>query len=152
MINGISGNLLPTGFPYKAIIENLCGSKVPPCLVGAIKLNETGTGSGPVTEQDISGDGGRGIMQLTSSYPKNWQDPTANISYAVSHFIIPAMNEWKDELQGDNLVRAIAATYNAGLGNAQAGHKIGDIDAYTTNRYGERCLQRYQALLQDMVE
>jgi|SRR6185312_6683470 len=152
MIHGISATTLPDGFPYKAIIEDLCGSTFFPCLVGAIKLNETGTGFGPVTENDISGDGGRGVMQLTSSYPSNWQDPKANIRYAIKHFLVPAMNEWSSELQGDDLVRAIAATYNAGLGNAQAGHKIGDIDAYTTNRYGERCLKRYQALLQGMVE
>ena len=69
MRDGIAGTALPADFPYKQIIEQLCfENNVSPCLVGAIKMNETGLGQGPETENDISGDGGHGIMQLTSSF------------------------------------------------------------------------------------
>lgn len=148
MRDGIDGAPLPAGFPYKDIIEQVClDNGVAPCLVGAIKMNETGLGQGPGTENDISGDGGHGIMQLTSSFPDNWQDPTANISYAVEHFIVPAWADWDETLQGDDLVRAIAATYNAGYGSAYAGHVKGNVDLYSTDNYGARCLAKYTALI-----
>lgn len=145
--DGISGQPLPNGFPYKTEIEQLCDTPTPetffPCLVGAIKMNETGLGQGPATEWDISGDGGHGIMQLTSSFPDDWEEPAGNIGYAIRHFLMPAYEYWKQTLQGGDLIRAIAATYNGGLGNAQAGHDEGDIDKFTTNRYGERALAHY---------
>jgi len=152
MRDGISGAPLPSGFPYAAIIAARC---IPdsffPCLVGAIKMNETGLGHGPDTETIVSGDGGRGIMQLTSSYPSNWTNGAVNIGYAIDHFLIPAYQAWRGELQGPDLIRAIAATYNAGLGNAQAGHREGDVDKYTTNRYGARALAHYQNLLKGVL-
>ena len=124
-----------------------------PCLVGAIKINETGLGQGPTTENDISGDGGHGIMQLTSSYPNDWQDPATNIAYAIEHFIVPAWNYWANAnafsaaQQGEALVKCIAATYNAGLGNVQEGFERGNVDLYTTNNYGERAVANYAALV-----
>lgn len=152
MKDGISGALCPNALPYAQIINNLCLSRnFMPCLVGAIKMNETGLGQGPTTENDISADGGHGIMQLTSSYPDDWADPTANITYAIDHFLIPAYENWKGELQGDDLVRAIGATYNAGLGAAQSGHVNDDIDLYTTNDYGARCLAHFKNLVAGTV-
>jgi len=148
MRNGVSGAPLPVGFPYKTIIDLIgMSSNFSPCLIGAVKMNETGLGQGPTSEQDVSGDGGHGLMQLTSSWPSDWKDPQANISYAVEHFLIPAFNAWKGTLQGDDLVRAIAATYNAGLGNAEAGHAEGDVGKFTTNHYDQRCLVKYKALV-----
>lgn len=148
MRDGISGAALPAGFPYKSEIEISCWRNgFFPCVVGAIKINETGLGCGFDTETCISGDGGRGIMQLTSSYPSDWPTPRSNIEFAVAQFLLPAYTAWKDKLQGDDLVRAIAATYNAGFGNAQAGHDEGDLDKYTTNRYAERALAHYKALI-----
>ena len=148
MKDGISGAPCPNALPYAQIINSLCIARnFFPCLVGAIKMTETGLGSGPATENDISADGGHGIMQLTSSYPDDWADPTANITYAIDHFLVPAYNDWRTTLQGDDLVRAIAATYNAGLGNAQAGHAQGNVDLYTTNDYGARALAHEQALV-----
>lgn len=152
MIDGISGESLPADFPYKTVIEEACGADFFPCLVGAIKMNETGLGCGLETEQCISGDGGHGIMQLTSSYPDNWQEPLPNIDYAVDHFLRLAYEFWRPTLQGSDLVRAIAATYNGGLGNAEAGHAEGDIDRYTTNRYGDRALAHYEALIAGRIE
>lgn len=152
MKDGISGAPCPNALPYAQIINSLCIARnFFPCLVGAIKMNETGLGQGPTTENDISADGGHGIMQLTSSYPSDWADPTANITYAIDHFLIPAYDAWKDQLQGDDLVRAIAATYNAGYGNAASGHSIGNVDAYTTNDYGARALTHYTALVAGLV-
>jgi hypothetical protein len=146
VIAGISGAPLPEGFPYKAIIEAVCGEAFPPCLMGAIKMNETGLGEGPAAELNISFDGGHGLMQLTSSYPTDWAEPAANFRYALEQFLLPALVDWQDAEQGDNLVRCIAATYNAGYGNAQAGHAEGDVDKYTTNRYATRALAHFTAL------
>lgn len=152
MRDGVSGALVVASFPYAKIINSLSlSANFFPCLVAAIKMNETGLGQGPATENDISGDGGRGIMQLTSSYPSDWQQPQANIGYAITHFLVPAYVDWRGELRGNDLVRAIAATYNAGLGNAQAGHAAGDLDKYTTNRYGARCLGHYQNLCKGII-
>ena len=148
MRDGIAGTALPVQFPYKAIIEQVAfNNKVSPVLVAAIKMNETGLGHGPETENDVSFDGGRGIMQLTSSWQDPWEDPFTNIDYAVEHFIVPAWTYWASQgLQGDDLVRAIAATYNAGLGNAIAGHRNGNVDEFTTNNYGARALVNYRNL------
>jgi hypothetical protein len=151
MRDGIEGIALPGDFPYATIINTLCDEPEPgnyfPCLVGAVKFNETGLGYGDATENDISADGGHGIMQLTSSFPDNWQDPTTNIDYAITNFLIPAYTAWKAVEQGDNLVRCIAATYNAGYSLAQAGHNAGNVDLYTTNNYGARALSVYQMLV-----
>ena len=150
-MDGISGKPLPVGFPYKSIIEQICGTTFFPCLVGAIKLNETGLGQGPHTETNVSFDGGHGIMQLTSSYPSDWQTPHSNIAYAVEHFLKPDFNYWKSHLQAEPLIRAIAASYNAGLGNAQVGHNEGDLDKFTTQRYGERCYSKYFELINGRI-
>lgn len=155
---GISNAPLPAHFPFGDIIAAQCKEYAfYPCLVGAIKLNETGistdpnelqAGTDPYTGLLPDGsNGGRGPMQLTSSYPVNWRDPATNIGYAIYHFLIPALREWEEMLQGDDLVRAIAASYNAGFGNAERGHLEGDVDRYTTDRYGERALAHYHNLI-----
>lgn len=149
MFAGISGQPLPASFPYASIINQLCGDRTPPCLVGAIKFNETGLGCGPETENCVSFDGGRGVMQLTSSYPSDWTDPRSNIGYAIAHFIDPAIDAWIAlGLQGDDLVRAVAASYNEGLGTAELAHKTrDDVDAYTTHAYGMRALEEFKRLV-----
>lgn len=147
--DGISGAPLPAGFPYKDLIDSLSLKyEVSPCLVGAIKMNESGLTDSPDVE---SGDGGHGLMQLTSSYPDNWQDPATNIEYAIKNFIIPAWQYWDQYLQADGLVRAIAASYNAGIGAAIEGHDKGNVDLYTTDNYGERALTNYTALSQGSI-
>lgn len=145
MKDGISGAPLPAEFPYKSIIEQVCfENDCSPCLVGAIKINETGLTDPPDV---VSADGGHGLMQLTSSYPPDWADPEANFRYAVQNFILPAWTYWNTSLQGDDLVRAIAASYNAGIGGAQNGHDQGNVDLYTTNNYGARALANYTSLV-----
>lgn len=155
MQNGISGKGLPEGFPYKAIIETLCVKhNFFPCVVGAIKINETGLGQGPTTENDVSGDGGHGIMQLTSYVPPDWQNPTVNIECAITKFLLPDYAVWTSppySLSGEELVKALAASYNAGFDNALAGHKQGNVDLYTTHNYGQRALSNEIALTQGTI-
>jgi hypothetical protein len=142
--DGISGLPLPAAFPYWQIFQDLCMKyEVAPCLVGAIKVNESGLTDPPDV---MSGDGGHGLMQLTSSWPENWADPATNIEFAIVNFILPDWRYWDQYLQGDGLVRAIAASYNAGLGNAIAGHEQGNLDLYTTDNYAARALANYYQL------
>jgi hypothetical protein len=145
--DGVSGAPCPSAFPYADIINTLAVEfNVSPCLVAALKFNETGLGHGPESEQVISFDGGHGLLQLTSSWPEDWQDPTANIRYAIEQYIIPAWNYWRNYVQGGDLVRGIAATYNSGLGGAEAGHAEGNFDLNTTNNYASRCFEAYHTL------
>ncbi len=143
---GISGGPLPGGLPYGAEIERACEALTfSPILAYAVKQNETSPADPPSV---TSADGGHGIFQLTASYPANWADPYANAVYAVAQFLLPAQEFWAAiGYTGDNLVRLTAATFNEGLGNAIAAHKSGDVDRWTTNRYGARALANFHALL-----
>lgn len=160
MRDGISGGPLSEKHEYATIVNALSDAGgVSPLLVYAIRLNETSEGfppnglqGGADPETGLMPDGsyaGHGIMQLTSSWPADWKDPEANFRYAIEEFIAPEWARWVTEtgLQGEGLVRAIAASYNAGYGGAFAAHARGDVDAVTTNRYGERALEHYRQLL-----
>lgn len=150
MRNGLAAGPLPQGLnlPGAAIIEKAC--LVPPTaspfLVYAIKVNETGSSLVPDV---VSGDGGHGWMQLTSSYPDpGWADPYTNVLYAIQHFILPAEDFWAGKgYQGYDLVRCIAADYNEGEGAAWRDHMAGDVDWHTTNHYADRALAHYRALV-----
>ena len=54
--------------------------------------------------------------------------------------------------QGGNsvLIKCVAAEYNAGRANAQAGHKLGDVGKYTTHTagvsYSDRVLKYFHQL------
>jgi hypothetical protein len=148
---GISGAALPGGLDYGAIVESVCEElDVAPLLVYAIKMNETSPSDPP---DIVSPDGGRGIMQLTSSYPLDWADPRSNVAWAVEVFIEPALAYWSSwdsvggPFSGNDLIRLVAASYNAGLLDAIAWHEAGDVDSGTTRRYGERALANYLQLL-----
>ena len=147
---GVSGQLVMRGLLYADTTNHVCVSyDFFPCVAYAIFWQESieGEVNGKWDAKTVvSGDGGHGIGQLTSSWPDNWQDPVANITYAVEHFMVPALQDWQNLLHGDDLVRAIAATYNAGFGQAWNGHVLGDLDMYTTDRYGERALATYRSL------
>ena len=84
----------------------------------------------------------------TSSFPENWDDPIANVDFAIEHFIEPALNYWHglQRYSGDDLIRLVAATYNAGLGGAIKGHEAGNVDLYTTDGYAGAVLGFYQKL------
>lgn len=149
---GIESGTLDPALPYvldvsrAAIAEN-----VPEVLLYAIAWHESieGQVNGWWSAATVlSADGGHGLCQLTSSWPDDWEDPCANARFACTQFIVPAGEYWQSRVTSPlDLVRCIAATYNAGLGNAVAGHAKGDVDAFTTDRYGERVAVIYENLI-----
>lgn len=160
MRDGISGAACPDALPFASVINQACiDYDFFPPLVGAIKYNETGLSTDPA-EMEAGADrttgllrdgshAGHGIMQLTSSWPSTWADPASNVRYAITYYLRPSYEYWRTIVQGDDLVRAVAASYNAGFGAAMSSHnQYGDVDYYTTCRYGERALFAYHALRQ----
>lgn len=149
---GISGKPIPPALRYASAINKACGDTFFPLVAYAIACNESIVGeiAGKWNACTVcSADGGHGLFQLTSSWPAAWDDPDANARYAVQHFLYPALLQWRvnaPNVLGDDLVRAIAATFNAGFGLAWDGHKRGDVDLYTTDRYGQRALSYYRSL------
>lgn len=95
----------------------------------------------------LSDDGGHGLFQLTYSFPDEWDDPYRNALYAIVTFLEPAETYWAQVEQGDNLVRCIAAEYNAGRDLALKGHDEGDVDKYTTDNYAAAVLGFYHSIL-----
>ena len=163
MKRGISGAPIPKGLPFAAEISEACAKyDFPPCLAYAIRQNETDSGTDPAVMQigsvgDFMPDGsnaGHGEFQLTSSWPsssnpdQNWSDPLANAMYALEVFLVPAWEFWTSntDLQGNDLVRAISSSFNAGLQQSWQWHLEGNVDAGTTNGYGARALANYITL------
>jgi hypothetical protein len=157
---GISGAPVPSGLPFAAqVMAASATAGVPPCLVYAIKVNETGLGRVADVLQDgalstgLMPDGsnaGHGIFQLTSSWPLTWADPQANANYAVRCFISPAIEFWNGVhgYTGDALVRCVAASFNAGVGAAWLWHvEYNNVDAFDTDHYGARALKHYHDLI-----
>jgi hypothetical protein len=151
---GLSGASVASGLLYAGAINGSAQrANFPPPLLYAICFIES-IGGEYNDEWNaatvISADGGHGLGQLTASYPDNWSDPSANADYAVSVFLVPAVNYWHGNMQltGEALIKCVAATYNAGLGNAQLGFTDGNVDEYTTGHdYGRRCIAVYNALV-----
>jgi hypothetical protein len=146
MRNGIVGTPLDLSIPFAKQINAACvTANWFPYVVSAIQHNETGGLSDAATV--VSADGGHGLMQLTSSFPANWDDPYANALYAIDEFLRPAETYWSQDFQGNDLIRAIAAEFNAGRTAVINGHAEGDLGKYTTNSYDQRALQTYTKLL-----
>ncbi|MFM9265691.1 S8 family serine peptidase [Tychonema sp. BBK16] len=119
-------------------------------------LNVLGpTGSGDWTRRNgkLPPDGlgfGRGLMQIDYDAHEfartgNWGDPRENILYAAS-VLASSRNyiQQNTNLQGNDLLRAAIAGYNAGPGNVLKAINQGlDIDYYTTGRdYSRNVLNR----------
>ena len=144
---------LTVALPYELQIHNASTiTDTPTALLYAIAWHETISGevSGQWTASSvISADGGHGLCQLTASWPDNWDDAQANAVYACKNFIIPDALYWyrKYGYTGETLVRCIAASYNAGISGAEAGHIIGNVDCYTTNRYAAKVLGFYRSIV-----
>ena len=163
MIYGISGKSIPSNLPYAGPISQVCSANnFPPSLAYAVAQNETideygdtaatRLQDGYTTDPGYDGTCGHGLFQLTSSGPPNWSDPLANAQWAItkSGFLMDAMNYWYNKygLTGEALVKATAASFNAGIGGAEQGHlEHNDVDYFTTNHYGERALQHYRELI-----
>ena len=151
MIWGLSGAPVNPTLPYAGFANRACvDMDFPPPFAYAIAFRETlclVPTIDPVTV--VSGDGGHGIMQLTSSWPENWADPLANFTYAIRYFLLPAVQYWHglQGYAGPVLVKLVAATYNEGLGAAIRYHNQGDVDLGTTNDYGAGVLAIYNNLV-----
>lgn len=166
MRNGIQSSPLPAHLNLPFAFEIQIGCQVTPTfsplLAYAIKVCETDS-TEPADTVEFGADlttmlmpngspAGRGIFQLSSSFPTNWKDPLISTLFAVAHFLYPAEVFWSSTygLQGNDLVRAIAAEYNAGRQGALSGHRAGDVGKYTTRQagqnYSDECLMYYQHL------
>jgi hypothetical protein len=150
--NGIQGGTLAPSLPYVLPISSACNvADFFPSVTYAICWRESISGEvdglWADAAQVLSPDGGHGLGQLTSSFPTDWADPYKNVLYAIDEFLKPAEVFWAAELQGDNLVRAIAAEYNAGRSDAIKGHAMGNLDLYTTNGYAAAVLSFYHTIL-----
>lgn len=150
MIYGISGATLDPALPGAGFFNRICsGANVPPKLLYAIAQRETlSSMSLEAACLCVSDDNGHGVMQLTSSWPETWSDLSANLSFAITEFVQPALRYWHglERESGDRLVKLVAATYNEGLSAAVKYHLAGNVDAGTTNDYGEGVLANYLAL------
>ena len=151
---GIYSGHVNTDLPYSMeITASGTQNNVPIALLYAIAWHESiqGEVNGSWTAATvISPDGGHGCMQLTSSWPDDWQDPISNANWACVQYILPAAQFWTNPTYGFNglvLVKCIAATYNAGIGGALAGHNNGNIDLYTTDSYGARVQEIYEKIV-----
>jgi hypothetical protein len=150
---GLSGAPVPTALRYADAVN--FGAEqfdVSPFLCYAIAYRETIHGEivglWPNAATVVSDDGGHGLFQITSPpIPPGWADPYENARWAVQRFIVQALGQWAPANQGDDLVRLVAVTFNAGYGNAKAGHEVGNVDLYSTNDYGAGVLAYYHALV-----
>lgn len=164
MRNGLSAGPLPRiPLPFRDEIERACEElNFSPLVAYAIKVNETNLSTDP-GEIQIGADPktlcmpdgspcGVGIFQLTSSHPDGWRDPYVCALEAIRGWLIPAETFWSARgMQAEDLVRAIAASFNAGIGGAEQGHAEGDIGKFTTFSggvsYADRALNHYRKLL-----
>lgn len=151
---GLSGAQVPVDLRYAGAINSAGWScAFSPALAYAVAWRETISGEAaglwPTAAGVVSSDGGHGLYQLTSWVPDDWADPAKNAYYAVHDWLAVDAVRWFSEyrLVGGPLVRAIAASFNAGFNAARKAHELGDVDLITTDRYGDGVLKIYQQLL-----
>lgn len=157
MRNGIAGAVVPLSLQYADEINRACVlGDFSPMVAYAVKWNETAAMPNATTV--ISGDDGHGLFQITPEdwwTPEmvsrwasiDWTNPYSNALFAVDYFLVPAETYWQSIFQGEDLVRAIAAEFNAGRTAAIDGHREGNLDKYTTKGYAARALATYLRLL-----
>lgn len=157
--NVIASRINPD-MPYAADIQHQCDLKnFSASFAYAIAYRESirlevngGTNAATV----VSCDGGYGLFQLTYPFtqpwpPAGWQIPANNCKYALDEFLIPNFNMFAGRgLEGDDLVKVTAASYNAGAQAAWEAHEAGNVDSVTTDNYGEAVLQFYLRLAQGL--
>ena len=146
MRDGIKGGPVGRQVPF-ANIFNQAGVKfnISPWLFASFASQESS-----FDPKVVSDDGGYGLFQITSMKLENWDDPLTNTNCAGENYIKPAYDYWVGQgMQGDDLIRCTGASFNGGLGGAQAGHARGDVDLYTTNNYGARLVATFHSLIGD---
>jgi hypothetical protein len=150
--------------PYADVIEKACSVSptfsplVAYCIAWRETIREYGTTA--ANRMSDNGDGGHGLFQETSSWPSNWMDPYTNALYAVQNFLLGAEIFWATKgFAGTDLVRCIAAEFNAGRGmwyapndprniGALGGHYDGNVDKFTAGGdYGIDVATQYLRLL-----
>ena len=152
MIYGLSGapvnpTLLYAGYTNRAAVD----CNFPPAVIYAVAYHETISSYPKIDPATyISDDQGHGLCQLTASWPDGWADPYTNATYAILSFLEPAIKYWHGlyGYQGTTLLKLVAATYNEGLGAAIKYHEQGNVDAGTTNDYGQAIVDIYTNLTQ----
>lgn len=150
---GIQAGNIPAKYPYASTLNSVAEQEnFSAALMYGIALRETirGEAAGEWNAATVeSEDGGHGLFQLTSSYPKNWQQPDANARYAVEYFLRPACAFFVSKgLLGEALIRCIAASFNAGTETAWEAHLRGDVDSCTTGGdYGADVYSTYNAII-----
>ena len=152
MRNGIVAGALAPSLRYVDPITQACTTaNWFPSVAYAIFWRETISGEvaglWPSAADVISSDGGHGLGQLTESYPPDWADPYANALYAIDHFLKGAEVYWAFDVQGEDLVRCIAAEYNAGRARTIEAHDKGNVDLATTDGYAAAVLGFYRSIL-----
>lgn len=150
---GISGSPVSLHLPYAAPINKAAEVQdFWPMVIYAVAYRETIVsqlnGSIPSAASYVSYDNGHGLCQLTSSWPDLWEDPETNAAYAIRYFLQPAVTFWNESMgySGLTLLKCVFAEYNAGRGQAMAGHLLGDVDMYTSNGYAQACLYYFENL------
>jgi hypothetical protein len=156
LLYDISGKSIPDTLPYAKTIQAPCLELgFPPCLAYAIAWRESISGEvhGSWNAATVlSGDGGHGLFQLTSTFPEGWDDEAINVRYALSNFLSPALHQFaRRDLRGDDLVRLVAASFNAGESAAWEAHMAGNCDLATTgNDYAACVLETHKRLIQGL--
>lgn len=150
---GLSGASVPANLPYAADVNRAATeSDFSPLFSYAVFYRETihGEVAGWWNAATvISADGGHGLGQITPPWnvvPAQWYLPYQNAMASIK-ILDRALENWLPIFQGADLLRLAAATYNAGYGNALAGHNRGNVDTYTTKNYAAGVLAYYNALL-----
>ncbi|MGD0053355.1 MAG: hypothetical protein ABSD03_16240 [Vulcanimicrobiaceae bacterium] len=175
MRNGIVAGTLPAGLHYSAQIQAAADQRNFSAellyAIGWVEIIATEI-SGWIAEvypgmtaatliSTKSPPPGYGAFQETpetsgNELPANWQDVTVAALFAIDHHLAEAWTFWATQgLEGDDLVRAIAAEFNAGRGGAERGHAAGDIGLDTTHEvvngvstsYSDRVLAAYTSLV-----
>ena len=155
MIYGLSGRAVSSALPYATPINVACMELgFSPPLAYAIAQRETIRGQiGGLWDAAtiVSTDDGHGLFQLTSSWPAKWNDPLANARYAIGGWLVPSMHHYATVhgLAGDELVKAIADSFNAGDAVVCRACREGtDPDRATSGRdYGSDVLANYKRLV-----
>jgi soluble lytic murein transglycosylase-like protein len=133
---------------YRVIMESVAAEAgIDWTLIAGIMWRESNFGLALDENQTGDHGHGRGLMQVDDRWhswvneSEDWKDPEANIRYAVTNVLAPAIGMFND-------VKTGLAAYNAGPGAVRKALKRGaDPDSVTTGKdYGADVLDRAAAV------